>query len=67
MLFGPNHKVGVGLMDDIEASRVEIPPIHDVKGTGFDDKGIQQVDVVSSSLGDLDDGGDRTPQVQQGV
>ena len=54
-------------MDDIQASKVEITPVHDVKGAGLDDERIQQVDVVALSLGDLDDGGDRTPQVQQGM
>ena len=67
ILLGPNHKVGASLMNDMQTSKVEITPVHDVKGTGLDDEGIQQVDVVALSLGDLDDGGDRTPQVQQGV
>ena len=54
-------------MNDRQTSKVEITPVHDVKGAGLDDEGIQQIDVVAFSLGDLDDGGDRTPQVQQGV
>ena len=40
----------------MEASKVEITPVHDVEGTGLDDEGIQQIDVVTLSLGDLDDG-----------
>ena len=43
------------------------PPIPDLKGAGLDDETLLQVDIGALSLGDLDDGGDRTPQVRQGV
>ena len=41
ILLGSNHKVGTSLMDDIQASKVEITPVHDVKGAGLDDERIQ--------------------------
>ena len=52
-------------MDDIQASKVEITPVHDVKGAGLDDERIQQVASWHFHLGDLDDGGDRTPQASR--
>ena len=65
--MGPNPQGGPSWRDDLEASPVEIPPIPDLKGAGLDDETLLQVDIGALSLGDLDDGGDRTPQVRQGV
>ena len=67
IVLGPNPQGGASWRDDLEASPVETPPIPDLKGAGLDDETLLQVDIGALSLGDLDDGGDRTPQVRQGV
>ena len=44
--FGSNHKEGQALRKDVKTAKVEISAIHDVEGTWFGDKIVQDIDIV---------------------
>ena len=52
------------LLLGIEVADVEIAPVHDVEGPGFDDEIVQNVDIMDFAVRDLDErrngGGGRT-------
>jgi len=54
-------------VEHIQASKIEIAPVHDVDGARFGDEMVEYVEVVQLALGDLDEGGDVAAQIQQGV
>src|SRR5580658_888135 len=55
------------LIQRIEPLEVQVTPIHDVEGAGLDKQQVQHIDVVHLAVGDVDEGGDRSPQVEQRV
>lgn len=54
-------------MNAMKTPIIEVAPIHDVEGTGFDQELIQNVNVVHCSIRDEDEGRDASPEVQKGV
>jgi len=55
------------LIQRVEPLEVHVTPIHDVEGAGLDQQEVQHNDVVHLAVGDVDEGGDRSPQIEQRV
>ena len=66
MLRARNEK-GAAAVEDVQTLEVNIGAIHHVEGGGFRDDGVEDVDVLQFSFGNLNKRGDRSAQVQQGV
>jgi hypothetical protein len=49
-------------MNDIQPGEVQITPIHDIDGAGFQQKDIQNVDVMDFAIGDGDKRGNTVAQ-----
>jgi hypothetical protein len=54
-------------VDDIEANKIEIASIDDVKGAQLEDQLIQDSHIVNFPMGNNDNGRDASTQVQEGV
>ena len=54
-------------MQVMEARKVEVGPIHDMQCTGFRQEHVQDIDTVQFSVGNVDEGGDVSVQVEEGV
>lgn len=54
-------------MNDVESFEVQISSIHNIEGTWFDNEQVQDIDVVYSSFGNVDELRDIAAQVQQGM
>lgn len=54
-------------MHRVQPLEVHVASIHHVEGSGFDGQDVQHVHVVQLAIADVDEGGDRTAQVQQRV
>lgn len=65
--LGPGDEKGTGLMDQEQPSKIEITPIQQIVGAGFDLQVIQGVDLVHLAVADVDERRNRTAQVQQCV
>ena len=61
------HEEGKTLGQEIQPREVEIPAIHDVKGTGFRKDLVQDVDIVHLAVADPDECRDVAPEIEQGV
>jgi hypothetical protein len=48
----------------VQAGEVQVPTIHDVKRSRLDHQHVQGVDVVAAPIGDFDEGGNRSTQVE---
>src|SRR5271157_4085141 len=67
ILFGASDEKGARLGEDIEACEVEITPIEQIKGAGFGQKLIEEVDIVDLAAGHINTGWNAPPQVDQGM
>src|ERR1039458_8220060 len=56
-----------GLIQRVEPLEVQVTPIHDVEGTGLDEQKVQYIDVVHLAVRDVDESGNRSPQIEQRV
>ena len=65
--LGTRHEEGLGLMNDMQPTEVQIAPIHQVEGPGFENQVVQHIDLVSLAIGDVNEAGDGAMQVQQRV
>ena len=54
-------------MDGIESLEVQIATVHYIKGTGFCDEQIQNIDIVYPSLGNMDEFWYTAAQIQKGM
>src|ERR1019366_10147338 len=74
-VYAPCIQVSLGARDEetsrliqrIEPLEVQVTPIHDVEGAGLDEQQVQYIDVVHLAVGDVDEGWDRSPQIEQRV
>ena len=55
------------LIHRVEPLEVQVTPIHDVEGAGFDEQQVQHIDIVHLAVGDVDEGGDRASKIEQRV
>jgi hypothetical protein len=65
--FGARDEECVGLMNHEQALEIEITPIEQIVSTGLDLQMIQGIDLVRLAIGDVNESGNRSTQVQQGV
>src|SRR5664280_3030266 len=61
VLLGARDEEASRLIERVEPLEVQVTPIHDVEGAGLDKKQVQYIDVVHLAVGDVDEGGDRSP------
>src|SRR5271169_3528182 len=65
--LGARDEEASRLIERIEPLEVQVTPIHDVEGASLDEQQVQHIDVVHLAVGDVDEGGNRSPQVEQRV
>src|SRR3972149_7032022 len=63
--LGSGHEESGLLGKGIKAAKIDIGPIHDVKGTGFQGQFVQDTDVVNFSAGDADKPGNTAAQIHK--
>ncbi len=49
----------------VQACEVDVSPIHDVEGSRFGKKLVEDIDVVQFPVGDVDELGNAAPHVHQ--
>src|ERR1700691_3517121 len=67
VLLGARNKEGAPLGEQVEAAKVQVPAIEQVKCSGFGKQLVQKVDVVSLAPGHINIGWNAASQVQQRV
>lgn len=67
IVFGASEKECLGLMDQEKAGKVAVSAIHDIKSARFQKKVVEDVDVVRSSLGDRNERGNGSSQIEQSM
>ena len=65
--FGSGDEEGRCLMDGIKAIEIQISTIDNVKGSWLEAQLIEDVDVVNLAVGNNDEGGNTSPEVQKGM
>ena len=65
--FGSDDEEGHGLLNAKESSKVQVSPVHNIKGSGFEDQFVDPFDFVLIPLGDRDEAWNRTSQIQQSI
>ena len=60
-------KERAGLMQGLKALEIQVAAIHHVEGSSLEAKQVQHLDIVQLAIADVDEGGDRAPQIQQCV
>ena len=54
-------------MKNVQTGKINVGAIHDVEGVGLGHNGVQYVDVVQLSVGNLNKSGDWAPHIQEGM
>ena len=54
-------------METVQTTEVKVGAIHDIEGTGFRDKHVQNIDVVEFAVGDVNERRDIAAQVEEGM
>lgn len=67
ILLGASHKESRGAMQFVKAGEIDIPPIHHVDGARFEEKSVEDIDVVNSAGSNDSKGGDASAQIQERV
>src|SRR5262245_18468000 len=65
--LGAGDEESSRLIHRVDALEIHVTPIYDVEGAGFDEQQVQHIDIVHFAVGDVDEGGDRTPKIEQRV
>ena len=65
--FGVGYNQGTGLMHLKQASKVDVATVHHVELTRLQDQDVQHIDLVHLAVADVNEGGNRAPEVQQCV
>lgn len=63
--LGPGNEESGLLSKRIKAAKIDIGPIHDVKGTRLQGQFVQDTDVVNFAAGDADKAGNAAAQIHQ--
>src|SRR5262245_13515014 len=64
---GTGNEEALALMEPVEPLEVEVSAIHNIEGTRLGDEHIEDVDVVQFAIGNMDETGNRSAQVEQRV
>jgi hypothetical protein len=62
--FGPDDEKGTGLMDLVEACKVQIASVENVNGSGFYEEFVEKIDLVNFAMSYEDQSGNAAPQIQ---
>lgn len=62
--FGPDDEKGIGLMDLVEACKVQIAPVRNVNGSRFYEEFVEKIDLVNVAMSYEDQSGNAAPQIQ---
>ena len=65
--FGARDKKGVHRMQLVQAAEIQIATIEQVKSTGLDCQVVEDIDLVRLAIGDVNEGGNRSAQIEQRV
>lgn len=65
--FCPGKEKGALCNKSAETFEINISPIHQVKGTTFQREGVQNIDIMTQNIGQLDKGGNRSLEIHQYV
>jgi hypothetical protein len=65
--LGFHHKKRQGLVEAVKTTKIEIASIQDVDGSCFRKKLIEDRDIVNLSMGNDDNGGNTSVEVQEGM
>lgn len=65
--FCSDDEEGHQQMEGIQTSEVQIATIHDIEGAGFDDELVEDSDIVELAVGDSEERGNGSFQVEQRV
>ena len=65
--FGAVHKESASLMHLKQPSKVDEAATHHIERARLQDQDIEYVDPVHLVIADVDEGGNRAPEVEQGV
>ena len=65
--FGSGHKECRGSMDLVKASEIQISSIENIESAWFEDQLIENRHIVNLSMGNNDERGDASAQVQKRV
>ena len=67
VLFGSQNEEAQGLMETIKASEVKVGTVHNIKGPGFGDKAVKDIDIVQFAVGNVNESRNIATQVKQGM
>jgi hypothetical protein len=62
--FGPDDEKGSGLMNLVEACKVQIASVENVNGSQLYEKFVEKIDLVNFAMGDEDQSGNAASQIQ---
>lgn len=65
--FGPDNEKSSGPMNFVKTCKVQISSVEDVNGPGFDEKVVEEIDLVDFAMGYEDQRGNAAPQIHQGM
>src|SRR4030043_56430 len=65
--FGPGHKKRHVLCDPIEASKIDVSPVHYVEGGWFENQLIQEGNIVNFPMSDANHARNRASQIHLGM
>lgn len=65
--LGSRDEIGQALDKDIQPGEIDIAAIDHVESAWFQNELIEGIDIVNFPVGNVDEAGDRAPQVDQGV
>ena len=65
--LGSDYIEGRCLMDGIKAIEVQISSVDDIEGSRFEDQLIEDPDIVNLAVGNNDEGGNASSEVEQGM
>ena len=65
--FGSQNEETQGLMETIQTSEVKVGAVHDIEGSGFEDKQVHDIDIMQFALRNVNECGDIATQVEKGM
>ncbi len=65
--FGAGDKESYCMMNLKQASKVDVADVHYIKRVWLQDQNVQHIDLVHLAVANVNEGGIRAPEVQQGV
>jgi hypothetical protein len=67
VFLGPRNEEGKKLGKNVESFKVQVTAIHYIEGSRFRNQDIKDIDIMESSLGNLDERGDVAAKIQESM